>query len=381
MVLRPCGISWRLPGRSDESRSAGTPDQFEAVDEETFVIKLDRPSKLTLPDLAVPVPFIINSVEAKANATDADPWATEYLHMTPAGSGAYKMARWDTGPAARLRPQRRMGRGAAAGASSASSSAKCQAPATRRALIERGDVQVAFDIPDQGCQRAGGQDRRFSAPDRKLHALPVPKRHSSSRSRMRTSARPSPMRFPTRTSFRPPPMAVACRCGAAKKRSTISHGRANPLLRPTWTRPRNCWRASPRRRLRVPLSISSDLAYWMEPTALLIQEALGKIGIKADDRKDPGRQLAHGRAGRKAAAAASGEFRRLAEHTRLLFLLGLSGRAPVQLVQLPQRGDREAGRRDAAHGDGRPRIRAQDQAHDRDRVRRRCRASRSTSLR
>ncbi|MEM7042570.1 MAG: ABC transporter substrate-binding protein, partial [Pseudomonadota bacterium] len=31
------------------------PEQFEAVDDETFVITLDRPSKLSLPDLAVPV--------------------------------------------------------------------------------------------------------------------------------------------------------------------------------------------------------------------------------------------------------------------------------------------------------------------------------------
>ena len=45
------------------------PEQFEAVDDETFVIKLDKPSKLTLPDLAVPVPFIINAEVAKANAT------------------------------------------------------------------------------------------------------------------------------------------------------------------------------------------------------------------------------------------------------------------------------------------------------------------------
>ena len=73
------------------------PDQFVAVDDETFVIKLDRPSKLSIPDLAVPVPYIMNSVEAKANATEDDPWALEYLHQNPAGSGAYKIARWQPG--------------------------------------------------------------------------------------------------------------------------------------------------------------------------------------------------------------------------------------------------------------------------------------------
>jgi len=38
----------------------------------------------------------------------------------------------------------------------------------------------------------------------------------------------------------------------------------------------------------VPLSISLDLASWMEPAALLIQEALGEIGIKVEIEKIPG---------------------------------------------------------------------------------------------
>ena len=49
------------------------PDQFEAVDAKTFVVKLDKPSKLSLPDLAVPVPFIINATLAKEKATTDDP--------------------------------------------------------------------------------------------------------------------------------------------------------------------------------------------------------------------------------------------------------------------------------------------------------------------
>ena len=70
------------------------PEQFVAVDDETFVIKLLRKSKLTLPDLGVPVPIIFNSKVAKANATDKDPWATEYLHLHARALGS--------GPADRL---------------------------------------------------------------------------------------------------------------------------------------------------------------------------------------------------------------------------------------------------------------------------------------
>ena len=42
------------------------PEQFEVIDTHTFRIKFLQPSKLTLPDLAVPVPMIINSAVAKA---------------------------------------------------------------------------------------------------------------------------------------------------------------------------------------------------------------------------------------------------------------------------------------------------------------------------
>ena len=41
--------------------------------------------------------MIINSRLARKHATAGDPWATEYLHRNPAGSGAFKVARWDPG--------------------------------------------------------------------------------------------------------------------------------------------------------------------------------------------------------------------------------------------------------------------------------------------
>src|SRR3954469_19935478 len=45
------------------------PDQFVAVDDHTFRIDFVRKDKLTLPDLGVPVPVIINSGLAKKHAT------------------------------------------------------------------------------------------------------------------------------------------------------------------------------------------------------------------------------------------------------------------------------------------------------------------------
>src|ERR1700693_5263708 len=45
------------------------PEQFTAVDDHTFKVSFLRKDKLTMPDLAVPVPVIINSELAKKNAT------------------------------------------------------------------------------------------------------------------------------------------------------------------------------------------------------------------------------------------------------------------------------------------------------------------------
>ena len=124
------------------------PDQFTAIDAETFQITLDKASKLSIPDLAVPVPFIINSTVAKANATEDDPWAMEYLHTTPAGSGAFKVLRWS--PGEQLVYERN---DAWVGGPLPSVKRvvlrEVPSPATRRALIERGDVQLSFGIPDK----------------------------------------------------------------------------------------------------------------------------------------------------------------------------------------------------------------------------------------
>ncbi|MEO1292911.1 MAG: ABC transporter substrate-binding protein, partial [Pseudomonadota bacterium] len=147
------------------------PEQFVAVDEETFVIKLDRPSKLTIPDLAVPVPYIMNSVEAKANATEDDPWALEYLHQTPAGSGAYKVARWQ--PGEQLVYERNEDWvGGPLPAIKRVIIREVPSPATRRALIERGDVQMAFGIPDKDAAELADKIDVFSTPvENCIHCL------------------------------------------------------------------------------------------------------------------------------------------------------------------------------------------------------------------
>ena len=49
--------------------------QFTAVDDHTFKITFDKANKLSLPDLAVPVPCVVNKKLALQHATSADPYA------------------------------------------------------------------------------------------------------------------------------------------------------------------------------------------------------------------------------------------------------------------------------------------------------------------
>lgn len=263
------------------------PDQFEAVDEETFVIKLDRASKLTIPDLAVPVPYIMNSVEALANATEDDPWATEYLHTTPAGSGAYKVARWT--PGEQLVYERNDAWvGGPLPALQRVVVREVPSPATRRALVERGDVQVAFDIPDKDAAELVDTLDVFSTPvENCIHCLNPnfafePFQDSNVRKAIAYA-------IPYEDIFQ----------AAAYGRGLPMWGGQEEITDIAWPRKTQYYTDIEKAKelmaasgyadgFDVPLSISLDLASWMEPTALLVQEALGEIGINVTIEKIPG---------------------------------------------------------------------------------------------
>jgi len=265
------------------------PDQFTAIDVETFQIVLDQPSKLSIPDLAVPVPFIINSTVAKANATEDDPWAMEYLHTTPAGSGAFKVLRWS--PGEQLVYERN---DAWVGGPLPSVKRvvlrEVPSPATRRALIERGDVQLSFGIPDKDAAELAKLDDVdvFSTPiENCIHCLC------------------------TNMNFAPfqdadVRKAVAYAVPYEDIFQAAAYGRGAPLwggeaeiTDTAWPRKTqystdlekakaHMAKSSYPNGFEVPLSINLSLASWMEPAALLIQESLAEIGIVATIEKIPG---------------------------------------------------------------------------------------------
>src|SRR5205085_9502064 len=73
------------------------PEQFVVVDDHTFRIDFLRKDRLTLPDIGVPVPIVINSGLAGKHATEKDPWAMEWLKNNEAGGGAFRIEKWTPG--------------------------------------------------------------------------------------------------------------------------------------------------------------------------------------------------------------------------------------------------------------------------------------------
>ena len=121
-------------------------EQFVAVDDSTFRVDFVKKNALTIPDLAVIVPGIYNSELLKKNATEKDPWALEYTKSNTAGSGAFKVTSWKPGvetvyerndawvggPMPKLKKV--IWR-------------TIPSSGNRRALMERGDADISFDLP------------------------------------------------------------------------------------------------------------------------------------------------------------------------------------------------------------------------------------------
>ena len=279
-----------FPSVQMKAGSMTDPSQFVVVDEMTFRIDIPAPSKLTLPDLAVPIPFIINSKVAKANATDDDPWATEYLHKTPVGSGPFKLTRWDPG---QQFVYERFEDYALDGMPALKRVIVREVPSasTRRALLERGDADFYMDVPAKDASELMGSDTVSvsGAPiDNCLHVLGL-----------NLNVKPFDNVLVRQ--------AIAWALPYEDILAAASYGRGKPMFGGESTSPADItWpqpfpystdldkakalmsEAGMADGFETTLSYNLGLASWMEPTALLIQEALGKIGIKVTLDKIPG---------------------------------------------------------------------------------------------
>src|SRR5258707_11041485 len=95
-LARAIGVGG-FPAFQMSAGSLTKPEQFVVVDDYTVRVDFAKKDRLTIPDLAVIVPCVVNSELLKKNASEKDPWGLEFAKQQTVGSGAYKVTKWTAG--------------------------------------------------------------------------------------------------------------------------------------------------------------------------------------------------------------------------------------------------------------------------------------------
>lgn len=262
------------------------PEQFEVVDDHTFRVHLLRHDKLTLPDLAVPVAAIYNSKLARQHATETDPWAMDWLKNNTAGGGAFKVSSWKPGTETVYERFDQWKSGPRPGLAKIIVREVPSASA-QQALLERGDVDIAFDLGPKTVKDLAGS--------KKLRLLGTPVENAMWYLGMNT-AKPPFDNLKVR-------QAVAYALPYQKIMDVAVYGQGVALFGgskdKSWPRPTeyNTNLTKARQLMNeaghadgfsTTLSFDQGLSLISEPIALLVQESLASIGIKTTIEKIPG---------------------------------------------------------------------------------------------
>lgn len=266
------------------------PEQFVVVDEHTFRVDFIRKDKLSMNDLAVPVPSIFNSEMVKKHATEKDPWALEWTKANVAGGGAYRVASWKPGQeivferyeawkSGKLPKIRRI------------IQREVPSAGNRRALLEKGDIDMTYEMPPKDfleMSQEKGNVRVVSTPiENALWYVGM---------------------NVTRPPFNNPKVRQAVAYAipyerimdnAMYRRATPMWGGTMPLKTIDWPQPAPYRYDIPKARALMKeagfengfeTTLSFDLGQGTvsEPACILIAEALSLIGIKATINKIPG---------------------------------------------------------------------------------------------
>lgn len=271
--------------------SAGSlekPEQFVVVDDHTFRVDYVRKDKMLLFNIAVVVPFIINSTLAKKNATEADPWAMAWLKNNEAGGGAYRIESWKPGSETifarfdnwKSGPLPKIKRVIARDIPSAG---------TRRAMLERGDADFSTGFAPRDF------DQLIKDGKVKMSGVPIP----------------NCLWYLALSTSKPPfdnvklRQAIAYAVPYEQIQSSAFFGRAVPMYGGATKVEKAVWpqafpyttnldkakalmaEAGFANGFETTLSLDVGTATVGEPTVRLIQESLAKIGIKASIDKIP----------------------------------------------------------------------------------------------
>ena len=272
--------------------SAGSlekPEQFVVVDDHTFRVDYIRKDKMLLFNIAVVVPFIINSELAKKNATPEDPWALAWLKNNEAGGGAYKIDSWKPGTETifarfddwKSGPLPKIKRVIARDIPSAG---------TRRAMLERGDADLSSGFAPRDF------DQIIKEGKVKVSGVPIP---NALWYLALNTAKPPFNNVKLRQALAWAMPYEQIQNGAFFNRAVPMYGGAAEVSKPVWPQPfpyvtdldkakALMKEAGFESGLETTLSLDTGTATVGEPTIVLIQENLAKIGIKTTIDKIPG---------------------------------------------------------------------------------------------
>lgn len=273
------------------SGSLTDPAQFVVLDAHTIRIDLPRADRYTLPNLALSFPVIINAKRVRAHAAADDPWGEAWLKSNDAGGGAYKLAAFEPGQRLELLrhdgwnigPQPQMRRVILQ---------QVPAAASRRALIERGDADIAMDILPRDIV-----DMEQSG---KFNVVSTPQVNAFQFVAMNTGMKPfDDVRVRQAIAYALPYKAMF-QAALLGRGFPLFGGAAETSGRYPAPHPYNTDLEKAKKLLaeaglangfETSFSFDAGIASVAEPAALLVQENLARIGIKLRIEKIPAGQI------------------------------------------------------------------------------------------
>ncbi|WP_453957124.1 ABC transporter substrate-binding protein [Amorphus suaedae] len=275
--------------------SLTSPDQFKVVDDKTVEISLPKVDRLTLPNLASLYAPMFNSKLVQKEAGPDDPWGVEWLKTNTAGSGAFKVETYKPGQQVALARNEDWTGGEAPAFARVIMQTVPDA-STRANLVERGDADITIDLQTEDliALREKGTAKVVSAP------MPTAFTALIFNTRMAPFDNPGVRQ------------AVALALPYDDMLATAVSGLGGKLYGASWEgEPETSGFPQPlplhtdlelaKKKLadagypdgfETTLSFGVNRATWADPAASLVQEALGKIGIKVTIDKLPDPQMA-----------------------------------------------------------------------------------------
>ena len=265
-------------------------EQFVVVDDNTVRVDFAKKDRLTVPDLAVIVPCIVNSELVKKNAGEKDPWGLEFTKQQTAGSGAYKVTKWTAGTEVIMERNDDWVGGPLPKIKRVIWRMVPQA-GNRRALLERGDADISYELPNKDFQelKAAG----------KLNIVSLPFSNGIQYLGMNVTKPP----------FNNPKVreAIAYAVPYQKIMDVVLFGLANPMFgapaskatEVAWPQPTKYFTDMAKAKallteagypdgFETTISFDLNFAGINEPLCVLVQESLAQIGIKTTINKVPG---------------------------------------------------------------------------------------------